>query len=52
MTFSVIEEKVFFRYFLFKVKKNNNIIVSWDFIPAEPKDLSNLSYSKRLAYLN
>ena len=53
MTYSVIEEKVFFKYFLFNnIAKKDNEIFSWDFIPAEPKDISNLSYSKRLAFLN
>ena len=54
MTYSVIEEKVFFKYFFFfnNIVKKDNEIFSWDFIPAEPKDISNLSYSKRLAFLN
>ena len=53
VTHCVIEEKIFYRYFLFNnIKNRNSEIFSWDFIPAEPKDLSNLSYSKRLAFLN
>ena len=53
MTFAVMEKKVFYKYFLFNnIVKKNNEIFSWDFIPAEPKDISNLSYSKRLAFLN
>ena len=53
LTFSVLEKKVFFKYFLFNnIVKKNNEIFSWDFIPAEPKDISNLSYSRRLAFLN
>ena len=55
MTHCVIEEKIFYKYFLFKLKKNEyslNEISGWDFIPSQIKDLSNLSYSKRLSYLN
>ena len=53
MTHAVIDEKVYYRYFLFKnIVKKENEIFSWDFIPAESKDISNLSYSKRLASLN
>ena len=53
ITHCVVEEKIFYRYFLFNnIKNRNNEIFSWDFIPAKPKDLSNLSYSKRLAFLN
>ena len=53
MTFAVMEKKVFYKYFLFNnIVKKDNEIFSWDFIPAEPKDISNLSYSKRLAFLN
>ena len=53
MTYSVMEKKVFYKYFLFNnIEKKNNEIFSWDFIAAEPKDISNLSYSKRLAFLN
>ena len=61
ITHCVIEEKIFYRYFLFKIKRdydnfysmNDDLKISgWDFIPANPKDLSNLSYSKRLAFLN
>ena len=53
MTYSIMEKKVFFRYFLFNnIVKKDNEIFSWDFIPAEPKDISNLSYSKQLAFLN
>ena len=53
ITHSVVEEKIFYRYFLFNNFKNrNDEVFSWDFIPAEPKDLSHLSYSKRLSFLN
>ena len=53
MTFSVMEKKVFFKYFLFyNVVKKDGEIFSWDFIPSQYKDISNLSYSKRLAFLN
>ena len=52
ITHCVVEEKIFYKYFLFNnfVYKDSEIF-SWDFIPAEYKDLSNLSYSKRLQYL-
>ena len=48
------KKKFFNRYYYFKniEYKKNGEILSWDVIPAEPKDLKNLSYSKRLAYLN
>ena len=53
VTHCVIEEKIYYRYFLFNnIKNRNNETFSWDFIPAKPKDLSHLSYSKRLAFLN
>ena len=53
MTFAVMEKKVFYKYFLFNnIEKKDNEIFSWDFIPAESKDISNLTYSKRLAFLN
>ena len=55
MTHCVVEEKIYYKYFLFKLKKNDfslNEISGWDFVPSQFKDLSNLSYSKRLAYLN
>ena len=53
ITHCVIEEKIYYKYFLFKLKKNEylNEISGWDFIPSEIKDLSKLSYSKRLSYL-
>ena len=55
MTHCVIEEKIYYKYFLFKIKKNSfslNEISGWDFIPSGIKDLSKLSYSQRLSYLN
>ena len=62
ITHCVIEEKIFYKYFLFKIRRDydnfftmrnlENEISGWDFIPVNPKDLSNLSYSKRLAFLN
>ena len=52
ITHCVVEEKIFYRYFLFNnFKKNNKEISGWDFTPAGYKDLSNLTYSKRLQYL-
>ena len=53
MTYCVVEEKIYYKYFLFILKKNiyNFDIDGWDFLPSECKDLSNLSYSKRLSFL-
>ena len=55
MTTCVVEEKIYYKYFLFKLKKKSyslNEISGWDFTPSQMKDLSNMSYSKRLSYLN
>ena len=55
MTHCVIEEKIYYKYFLFKLKKNDysfNDISGWDFVPSQIKDLSKLTYSQRLSYLN
>ena len=54
ITHCVIEEKIFYKYFLFILKKNNfnENIDGWDFIPSGYKDISHLSYSKRLSFLN
>ena len=52
ITYFVVKKKFFYRYILFKVIKKDNEIFSWDFIPAEAKDISHLSFSKRLALLN
>ena len=54
ITHCVVEEKIYYKYFLFILKKNdyNSNIEGWDFIPSEYKDLSHLSYSKRLSFLN
>ena len=52
ITHCVVEEKIFYKYFLFNnFKKNSEEISGWDFIPDGYKDLSNLTYSKRLQYL-
>ena len=57
MRYSVEERKCFFRYFYFfnfRLKSHNEIekIAGWNFRAIQPKDLSHLSYSKRLSYLN
>ena len=53
ITHCVVEEKIYYKYFLFILKKNDYFdIVGWDFIPSTLKDISNLSYSRRLSYLN
>ena len=54
ITHCVVEEKIYYKYFLFVLKKKNDFngdIDGWDFFPSEYKDLSNLSYSKRLSFL-
>ena len=61
MRYSVEDRKCFFKYFYFynfrlKSATNHSMkiekIVGWNFRAVEPKDLSHLSYSKRLSYLN
>ena len=51
---AVEEKKVYYRYFYFANFRltNDGKIVGWDAKPVEPKDLSHLSYSKRVSYLN
>ena len=58
---AVEEKKVFYKYFYFhtftltsdaKYTLKPVKICGWYAIPVEPKDLSNLSYSKRMSYLN
>ena len=53
ITHCVVEEKIYYKYFLFILKKNNynSDIDGWDFIPSGYKDISHLSYSKRLSFL-
>ena len=54
MYFAVEEKKIFYRYFYFgnfRIKSDGKI-AGWDFKPVESKDLSHLSYSKRISYLN
>ena len=51
--YAVEEKKVYYRYFYFtNFKIKDGKIFSWDAKPVEPKDLRNLSYSKRMSYLN
>ena len=54
MTHCVIEEKIWYRYFLFyNIKKNDeNDFLKWDFHPYGEKNLSHLTYSKRLSFIN
>ena len=63
MVWSVTEKKTFFKYFYFdnfkinhdvrySIKDKEMKIIGWDFNVREYKDLSHLSYSKRLSYLN
>ena len=53
ITYGVMEKKVYYKYFLFNnFEKKNEEIFRWDFIPSEPKDLSNFSFSRRLSFLN
>ena len=56
---AVLEKKCFFqdfRFYNFRLKRDKfqdlEKIASWDFCPSTTKDLSHLSYSKRLQYLN
>ena len=60
---SVEEKKVFFKYFLFddfrlttdvsySINNKDFQIHGWHAKPVQPKDLSHLSYSKRMSYLN
>ena len=51
MTHCVIEEKIYYRYFLFILKKKDSIIDGWDFLPSGYKDISHLSYRRRLSFL-
>ena len=54
MHHAVENEKMFFRYFYFgnfRVKPDGKM-AGWDFKPVEAKDLSHLSYSRRMSYLN
>ena len=59
MRFAVEEEKCFYKYFYFgnfRLKSDDSItpdtIAGWDFKAVEAKNLSHLSYSKRMSYLN
>ena len=47
-------KKVYYRYFYFTNFRltNDGKIAGWDAKPVEPKDLSHLSYSKIMSYLN
>ena len=51
---AVEEKKVCYRYFHFTNFRltNDGKIKGWNAKPVEPKDLSHLSYSKRMSYLN
>ena len=54
---AVEHKKVYYKYFYFTNFKivrtiNGFEIKGWDAKPVEPKDLSHLSYSKRMSYLN
>ena len=54
---AVEHKKVYYKYFYFTnfniVRTINGFeIKGWDAKPVEPKDLSHLSYSKRMSYLN
>ena len=56
MCYAVEEKKCFYKYFYFdnfRLKSDvADKIASWDFKPLEAKDLSHLSYSRRMSYLN
>ena len=48
------KKSILYRYFYFANFRltNDGKIAGWDAKPVEPKDLSHLSYSKRMSYLN
>ena len=54
ISWAVEEKKVYYRYFHFTIFRltDDGKIKGWDAKPVEPKDLSHLSYSKRISYLN
>ena len=54
ISWAVEEKKVYYRYFHFTNFRltDDGKIKGWDAKPVEPKDLSHLSYSKRMSYLN
>ena len=56
MCYAVEEKKCFYKYFYFdnfRLKSDvADKIAGWDFKPLEAKDLSHLSYSRRMSYLN
>ena len=54
---AVEEKKLFYKYFLFDdfrhtINNKDFQIHGWHAVPVQPKDLSHLSYSKRMSYLN
>ena len=61
MHYTVEEKKIFYKYFYFgNFRLTSDVefslqpvkIKGWDFKPVEAKDLSHLSYSRRMSYLN
>ena len=56
MCYAVEEKNCFYKYFYFdnfRLKSDvADKIAGWDFKPLEAKDLSHLSYSRRMSYLN
>ena len=61
MHYAVEEKKCFYKYFYFgnfRLKSDveytitPDTIAGWDFKPVEAKNLSHLSYSRRMSYLN
>ena len=54
MCYAVEDKKMFYKYFYFGNFRidSNGKIAGWDFKPVEAKDLSHLSYSRRMSYLN
>ena len=50
---AVEEKEVYYRYFHFTdFKIEDDKVRGWHATPVEPKDLSSLTYSRRMAYLN
>ena len=53
IAWAIEEKKVYYKYFHFTdFKIENGKIKGWHAVPVEPKDLRNLTYSRRMAYLN
>ena len=53
IAWAVEEKNVYYKYFyLTDFKIQDGKVIGWHAVPVQPKDLSNLSYSRRMSYLN